>query len=220
MNHPNNDIEVTIANGFITIKSTNNPNASVENYNLLHASNVNEYYQDYTALNAEQPQSGRYEHNEEFTVSIDIQENPTDLIDLEFDIQDVTNQPTWTHDRAGLAQAVIDVQAGLAAASNPPIVISAPTSITPGSKVVTTALTAEPLVGAPLAIVKVDITALSTNTDAIVYGDASVVASPIGARVGTPLEPGDTGTVEIDDLSKIFIDSVVSLEGVTFNYYN
>ena len=42
-----NDIEVTIANGFITIKNTNNPNASIEKYNLLNVTSVNEYYQDY-----------------------------------------------------------------------------------------------------------------------------------------------------------------------------
>ena len=211
-----NDIEVTIADGFITIKNTNNPNASIENYNLLNVTSVNEYYQDYTAL--EDYQKGRFEHLEEFSVILDIEENPTDLVKIEFDVQDVTNQAGWTADRAGLAQAITDIKTGVTSALSAANSPSVSTDFTPGRKVVAVAGTAEPLVGVVTTMTKVDITALSTNTDAVVYGNSTVVAA-ILTRVGNPLEPGDSTTVLMDDLSKVFIDSMVDGEGVTFNYF-
>jgi len=213
----NNDIEVTIANGFLTIKSTNNPNASIENYPLDKITSVNEYFQDWTSLEADRP--GRVEHVVEYSVILDIQENPTDLVTINFDIQDVTNQAGWTPaSRVTLAQAVTDIKAAVfattaAGASTPP---TGPFS---GSKNVTVAATAEPLIGVSTPMTHVDITALSSNTKAIVYGDATVVAL-LASRVGTPLEPGDTVTVESADLNGLFIDAEVSNEGVTFNYFN
>jgi hypothetical protein len=212
-----NDIEVTIANGFITIKNTNNPNASIEKYNLLHVTSVNEYYQDYTALNAYQPGSKRYEFNEEFTVLLDIEENPTDLVKIQFDVQNVTNQAGWLASRAGLAQAVADITAGVTAAtggggSTPS------TAYTSGGKTVAVVGTPEAL-AASTAITKVDVTALSTNTMTLVVGDATVDATP-ATRTGTPLDAGDTVTIEIDDLAKVYVDVLFAGEGVSFNYYN
>jgi hypothetical protein len=215
----NNDIEVTIANGFLTVKSTNNANASIEHYPLDKVTSVDEYFQDWTALEADRP--GRVEHLIEYSVILGVQENPTDLVTIDFDIQDVTNQPTWTPaSRVTLAQAITDIQAGIALASNPvPLAPAPPLGPFSGSKNVTTAATAVPLTGASTPMTSVDITALSTNTKAIVYGGATVVAL-LGTRVGTPLEPGDTVTVDSADLNGIYIDAEVGGEGVTFNYFN
>lgn len=215
--NPNNQIEVTIAGGFITIKNTTNPNASIETYSLSAVTSINEYYQDYTALNAYQPGSKRYEFNEEFTVLLDIEENPTDLVKIQFDVQNVTNQAGWTFDRPGLAQAVADITGAVAAAvgGGGATVSSGYTS---GSKTVAVVGTPEAL-AASTAITKVDVTALSSNTDTIVVGDATVDATLV-SRTGTPLEPGDTVTITIDDLAKVFVDVLVAGEGVSFNYYN
>jgi hypothetical protein len=215
-----NNIEVTITGGFLTIKNVSNPNASIETYNLGATTSLNEYYQDYTALNAYQPGSGRYEFNKEYSVLLDIEENPTDLVKIQFDIQNVTNQPGWTADRAGLAQAIADIQAGVTAGiGGGGGGATVPTTPVSGSKLVAVAATSEPLVAVATPMVKVDITALGSNTDIVVVGDSSVVAL-LASRTGTPLGAGDTVTIVLDDLNKIYIDSVVSGEGVSFNYYN
>jgi len=211
-----NDIEVTIANGFITIKNTNNPNASIESYNLLQVTSVNEYYQDYTALEAYQ--KGRVEHLEEYSVILDIEENPTDLVKIQFDIQDVTNQAGWTADRAGLAQAVTDIKNGVNAAVAASSTPASPSGYTSGSKTVAVVGTPEAL-AASTTITKVDVTALNTNTMAVAVGSATVDATP-ATSTGTPLLAGDSVTVVIDDLNKVFVDVLVIGEGVSFNYYN
>mgnify|MGYP001226395879 CR=1 FL=1 len=61
------------------------------------------------------------------------------------------------------------------------------------------------------------ITAETDNTDYIVVGGATVVAS-LATRRGTPLNPGDSITLEIDDLGDVYLDSMVNGEGVTFTY--
>lgn len=210
----NNQIEVTILNGFLIIKNTTNPNASIESYNLAAITSVNEYYQDYTALNAYS--FGRYPYNEEFTVSIDIEENPTDLVKINFDIQNVTNQAGWTADRAGLAQAVADIKAAVATATS---TASTYPSISNGNKVVAVAGTPETLTAVSTPSKLVTITALASNTDTVVIGSATVVAALVG-RSGSPLEPGDSIDSNIDDLNNLYIDAVVSGEGVSFTYYN
>jgi len=211
----NNDIEVTIANGFLTIKSTNNVNTSIEHYALDKITGVDEYFQDWTALEADRP--GLKEHLVEYSVVLGIQESATDLAGTSFDIQDVTNQPTWLASRAGLAKAILDIQTARSSATSSNA--TPPAGPFSGSKDVTVAATAEPLIGVATPMTKVDITALASNTNTIVVGDATVVAALV-TRVGTPLEPGDTVTIESADLNGIYIDAVVSTEGVTFNYYN
>lgn len=213
----NNQIEVTIANGYLTIKNVTNPNASIENYDLSKVTSVNEYYQDYTAINAYQ--NGRHEYDEEFSVLIDLEENPESLIKIQFDIQNVTNQAGWTIDRAGLAQATADIIAAVSAVVGGGGGSTSYTSLGTGRKVVATAGTAETLVAASTPSLLVTITALSSNTDTVVIGGASVVAA-IGTRQGTPLEPGDSVDSSIDDLQKLYVDSVVNGEGVSFTYYN
>lgn len=85
-----------------------------------------------------------------------------------------------------------------------------------GRKVVAAAGTRVAL-AASTAMKEVTITAETDNTDLIVVGGATVVAS-LSTRQGTPLYPGDSATIEGDDLADIYLDSIVSGEGVTYTY--
>lgn len=61
----------------------------------------------------------------------------------------------------------------------------------------------------------VAITAEATNTGVIVVGGSTVVASP-STRRGTPLAAGDTCTLDIDNLNKVYLDATINGEGVTY----
>lgn len=91
------------------------------------------------------------------------------------------------------------------------------TTITSGRKVVTSSGTAETL-GASTTIKEVVITAESDNTQIVVVGGSTVVAAVL-TRLGTPLAAGVSETIKIDDLAKVYVDSMIDGEGVTFNYY-
>lgn len=91
------------------------------------------------------------------------------------------------------------------------------TGIGTGRTTVTTAGT-RVVLAASTACKKVDITAETDNTGVIVVGGTGVVAS-LATRQGTPLNAGDTYSIEIDNLNDINIDSTVSTEGVTYTYY-
>lgn len=82
---------------------------------------------------------------------------------------------------------------------------------------VTTAGTAVAL-AAQTACRKVEITAELDNTDYIVIGDSTVVAA-LATRRGVPISPGSTLTIYARDLSTIYLDAVVSGEGVTYAYF-
>ena len=86
-----------------------------------------------------------------------------------------------------------------------------------GRKTIDSAGTAETLTAASTPCTKVTITAEADNTGVIVVGGSSVVAA-LGTRQGTPLNAGQSYTVEIDDLVKIYLDSTVSGDGVTYSY--
>ena len=92
-------------------------------------------------------------------------------------------------------------------------------SITSGRRTVTTAGSAVPVAASVTRIRRVEITAETDNTGVIVVGGVGVVAAQ-ATRQGTPLNPGDTMTIEIDDLNKVYIDTTVNGDGVTFNYFN
>ena len=64
---------------------------------------------------------------------------------------------------------------------------------------------------------QVAITAETDNTGLIVVGGSTVVAS-LATRQGVPLNPGDSITLDIDNLADINIDSTVNGDGVTFLY--
>ena len=66
---------------------------------------------------------------------------------------------------------------------------------------------------------KVTITALPNNTDLVVIGSNTVVASS-DTRRGHPLFTGSSITFDIDNINKVFIDVVTTGEGVTYLYTN
>ena len=94
--------------------------------------------------------------------------------------------------------------------------VSANTTIGDGRKVVTTAGTRVTLASST-ACKQVAITAETDNTGIVVVGGSTVVAT-LATRQGVPLNPGDTITLDIDNLADINLDSTVSGDGVTFLY--
>lgn len=88
------------------------------------------------------------------------------------------------------------------------------TGVADGRKVVTTA-------GTPVALASstpakgVQITAETDNTGTIVVGSSTVVAT-LATRRGTPLGPGDSLHLRVDNLADVYLDSTVSGDGVTF----
>jgi hypothetical protein len=86
-----------------------------------------------------------------------------------------------------------------------------------GSATVTTAGTAAPLIAAPTPCISVAICAKTTNTGVIAVGGSTVVASS-STRRGIPLSPGDSVSLDIADVSQIYIDATVSGDGVTYTY--
>lgn len=86
-----------------------------------------------------------------------------------------------------------------------------------GRKVVTTAGTAVALAATSTRCENITITAESDNTGYIAVGDANVVAAE-GSQQGVILSPLGSITVKVGDLAKIYIDSTVNGEGVTFAY--
>lgn len=86
-----------------------------------------------------------------------------------------------------------------------------------GRKEVTTAGTAVPLTATRTTAYKVTIMAELDNTDYVVVGDSTVVAA-LATRRGIPLSAGASITLEVSNLADIYIDAVVSTEGVTYLY--
>lgn len=95
--------------------------------------------------------------------------------------------------------------------------ITPPSSIGDGLKVVTTSGTAVAL-AASTACSRVWITANATNTGTILVGGTTVVAASGATRRGYALQSGDSVIIDIDNLSKVFIDSTVNGEGVHYTY--
>ena len=85
-----------------------------------------------------------------------------------------------------------------------------------GRKVVASAGTREKL-ATDTYCKKVTITALVENTGVIVVGGSGVIALQIN-REGIPLYPANSVEIATSNLNKIYLDSEVNGEGVTFNY--
>ena len=94
--------------------------------------------------------------------------------------------------------------------------VSANTTIADGRTTVTTAGTRVALASST-ACKQVTITAETDNTGIIVVGGSTCVAA-LATRRGTPLFPGDTLSLDIDNLADVFLDSTVSTDGVTYTY--
>ena len=86
-----------------------------------------------------------------------------------------------------------------------------------GRKTVTSAGTAERLAASSTPCKKVTIMAEIDNTDYVVIGGSTVVAA-LATRQGIPLTAGMSITLDVENLYDLWIDSVVSTEGVTFIY--
>jgi len=91
------------------------------------------------------------------------------------------------------------------------------TTVVDGRQVVTTAGTRVKFADVPCE--RVDITALSSNTGIVVIGAVTCVAAA-GTRRGTPLVANQAYSIEIDNLNKLYIDSTVSGEGVSYTAYS
>jgi hypothetical protein len=100
-------------------------------------------------------------------------------------------------------------------------VVSVTSTVTPagddvvadGRNVVTTAGTRVQL--SAQACKEVVITAETDNTGMIVVGSVTCVAA-IATRRGVPLNAGDSATFAVDNVNRLYIDSTVSGEGVTW----
>lgn len=88
-------------------------------------------------------------------------------------------------------------------------------TVADGRQTVTTAGTRVALSATSLVYDSVDITAETDNTGIVVVGGSTVVAA-LATRRGTPLNAGDTITLCNVDLAKVYIDSMVSTDGVTW----
>lgn len=82
-----------------------------------------------------------------------------------------------------------------------------------GRQVVTTAGTSVQF--ASQACKAVSITAETDNTGVIVVGASTVVAA-IATRRGIPLAAGDTAVLGVDNMNRLFMDSTVNGDGVTW----
>lgn len=89
------------------------------------------------------------------------------------------------------------------------------TTVADGRQTVTTAGTRVQLSTSKARVGSVAITAETDNTGIIVVGAVTVVAA-VGTRRGIPLAAGQTISLDIDQLSDIYIDATVDTEGVTF----
>lgn len=91
-------------------------------------------------------------------------------------------------------------------------------SIAHGVKVVAVAGTDEAL-ATSTACKRVTIMAQTDNTSIIAVG-ASGVDATVATGTGIVLYPGDSYELDIDNLADIYIDALVSGEGVRFVYFN
>lgn len=91
-----------------------------------------------------------------------------------------------------------------------------PTTFASGRKVVTTAGTAVQLSTSTARVGSVAIQAETDNTGRIAVGGSSVVAAEGATCQGIVLAAGESVSLDIDQLTDIYIDSTVNGDGVTF----
>ena len=91
------------------------------------------------------------------------------------------------------------------------------TSITDGRTTVTTAGTRVVLATSTVCRL-VMCQALESNTNLVVVGGSDVVAAAGSSRRGMVLYTNDVLVIPIDNLSKIYVDSLVNGEGVRYTY--
>lgn len=75
------------------------------------------------------------------------------------------------------------------------------------------------VLAASTACRRVLIIAEMNNTGVITVGGATVVGA-LSTRQGAPLEAGDWVEFDLDNLTKIYLDTTVNGDGVTFVYFS
>jgi hypothetical protein len=99
--------------------------------------------------------------------------------------------------------------------------MTTPSTITDGRQTVTTAGTRVQLISGSTPCTQVIVTALLANTNAVTVGGVTVVGAA-STRAGIPLFVNsgapDSVTLNIDNVNKVYIDSVTNGEGVSFTY--
>lgn len=88
-----------------------------------------------------------------------------------------------------------------------------------GRKVVAAAGTAECLVAASTPCKRILMMAETDNTGVIVFGGSTVIAAQ-ATRSGVPLNAGDSVVIVTNDLNKVYLDTTVNGDGVTYTYYH
>lgn len=86
-----------------------------------------------------------------------------------------------------------------------------PATVTTGKVTVTTAGTRVELIGSTTAIQSVTVKALSTNSGTIYVGNSGVSSSN-----GFQLAAGDTISLDLVDLSTVYIDASANTQSVTY----
>jgi hypothetical protein len=89
-----------------------------------------------------------------------------------------------------------------------------PSTIGSGRQTVATAGTAVSLASSA-TIGSIIIVAEFDNTGVMCVGDSGVIADE-ATRIGIPLNPADATIIVIDDISKIWLDTTVNGDGVTY----
>jgi hypothetical protein len=120
-----------------------------------------------------------------------------------------------------MAQKIKEPQARFGYRKNPasgnwePITPDIGSVVGDGRKIVTTAGTREQLSSSSTSTLNVVIQAELDNTGVVVVGGITVVAA-LATRRGIGLEAGDSISLNVSDLSLIWLDSMVSGDGVTY----
>lgn len=91
------------------------------------------------------------------------------------------------------------------------------TKLQSGNGTVPTAGTAVQVNPVSTPCASLTITANEGNTGELCYGGSNVVAAANG-RIGTPLVQGQSVTLAIDDLSKVYLDAVNSGDGFSYSW--
>ena len=125
-------------------------------------------------------------------------------------IEQVLND--WTTERFASKHAkhvvILDI------AGNPVSPSGIGSDVIDGRQTVTNSGTAVAL-GATTTITEVTIMAETNNSGTITVGGSTVVDAE-ATRRGVSLESGETITLKVNDLAKIFIDASVNTDGVTY----
>jgi hypothetical protein len=119
--------------------------------------------------------------------------------------------------RIKIVTGALDSDGGDVSPASPLPVSETTTAIANGTKNVTTSGTPVQLLSSSTAWTTVVVCAKPTNTGVIAVGASNVVAASANLNA-IPLMPGDSISLPINDVSKVYIDATVSGEGVAFLY--